>query len=94
MFFGTAATTYSWALVTVVGPANCTGSLGSLQNFGGYIGGSLAPLATGLIVQATDSFVPALFCGAGMALLSAIAYFVLIRGPIVHRLPTPFVAMV
>ena len=36
---------------------------------------------------------PALFAGAGMALFSAIAYFVLIRGPIVHRLPAPFVAM-
>jgi sugar phosphate permease len=85
MFFGTAATTYSWTLVTVVGPANCTGSLGSLQNFGGYIGGSLAPVTTGLIVQGTGSFVPALFCGAGMALFAAIAYFLLVRGPIVHR---------
>ncbi len=85
MFFGTAATTYSWTLVTVVGPANCTGSLGSLQNFGGYIGGSMAPLLTGLIVQGTGSFVPALYCGAGMAMFAAIAYFVLVRGPIVLR---------
>jgi sugar phosphate permease len=92
MFFGTAATTYSWALVTVVGPSNCTGSLGSLQNFGGYLGGSLAPVATGLIVQVTGSFVPALFCGAGMALFAAIAYFLLIRGPIVHRVPSTLVA--
>jgi sugar phosphate permease len=94
MFFGTAATTYSWALVTVVGPSNCTGSLGSLQNFGGYLGGSLAPVATGLIVQMTGSFVPALFCGAGMALFAAIAYFLLIRGPIVHRVPSSLVAAV
>ena len=83
MYFGTAATTYSWTLVTVVGPANCTGSLGSLMNFDGYLGGSLAPLLTGLIVQATGSFVPALFCGAGMALFAGVAYFLLIRGPIV-----------
>jgi sugar phosphate permease len=83
MYFGTAATTYSWTLVTVVGPANCTGSLGSLMNFGGYLGGALAPLATGLIVQETGSFVPALFCGAGMALFAGIAYFLMIRGPIV-----------
>jgi sugar phosphate permease len=89
MYFGTAATTYSWTLVTVVGPANCTGSLGSLQNFGGYIGGSLAPLVTGLIVQGTGSFVPALFCGAFMALFAAVAYFLLVRGPIVHRVPAP-----
>jgi sugar phosphate permease len=89
MFFGTAATTYSWTLVTVVGPANCTGSLGSLQNFGGYLGGSLAPVTTGLIVQGTGSFVPALFCGAGMALFAAVAYFLLVRGPIVHRARAP-----
>jgi len=92
MFFGTAATTYSWTLVTVVGPANCTGSLGSLQNFGGYLGGSLAPVTTGLIAQATGSFVPALFCGAGMALFASVAYFVLIRGPIVLRPRVPLAA--
>jgi sugar phosphate permease len=89
MYFGTAATTYSWTLVTVVGPANCTGSLGSLMNFGGYLGGSLAPLMTGLIVQGTGSFVPALFCGAAMALFASVAYFALIRGPIVLGVRAP-----
>jgi MFS family permease len=83
LFCGAAATTYAWALVTVVGPANCTGSLGSLQNFGGYLGGSLAPVFTGLVVQSTGSFVPALFMGAAMALFAGFAYFFLIRGPIV-----------
>jgi len=92
MYFGTAATTYSWTLATVVGPANCTGSLGSLMNFGGYLGGSLAPLLTGVIVQATGSFVPALFCGAGMALFAAVAYFLLIQGPIVLKVKTEALA--
>ena len=85
LFCGAAATTYGWALVTVVAPAKCTGSLGSLQNFGGYLGGSLAPLVTGFIVQGTGSFVPALFTGAAMALFAGVAYFALIRGPIVLR---------
>lgn len=94
LFFGTAATTYSWALVTVVAPANCTGSLGALQNFGGYIGGALAPLVTGLIVQETGSFVPALFCSAAMAVFASIAYFLLVRGPIevAAAAPTPVAA--
>jgi len=82
MFCGAAATTYAWALVTVVGSANCTGSLGSLQNFGGYLGGSLAPLITGFIVQDMGSFIPALLVGAAMALFACLAYVLLIRGPI------------
>jgi sugar phosphate permease len=91
LFFGTAATTYAWTLVTIVAPANCTGSLGALQNFGGYIGGAFAPLITGLIVQETGSFVPALFGSAAMALFAAIAYFLLVRGPIDvdARVPVP-----
>jgi len=50
-------------------------------------------VATGLIVQVTGSFVPALFCGAGMALFASIAYFLLIRGPIVHRVRAPLAAI-
>ena len=57
-------------------------SLGALQNFGGYLGGALAPMATGFIVQASGSFVPAMLLGAGIALASAVGYFVIIQGPI------------
>jgi MFS family permease len=83
MFLGTGGTTFSWALVTILAPANCTGSLGSLQNFGGQVGGALAPILTGLIAQAAGSFVPALIFGAAMPLFASVAYFALIRGPIV-----------
>jgi MFS family permease len=83
MFLGTGGTTFSWGLVTVLAPANCTGSLGSLMNFGGQVGGALAPLVTGLIAQAAGSFTPALFFGATMPLFASVAYFALIRGPIV-----------
>jgi cyanate permease len=94
LFCGASASTYSWTLVTIVGPSNCTGSLGALMNFGGYLGGSMAPIVTGFIVQETGSFVPALFMGAGMALLAGIAYFALIRGPIIiaSRFPLPAAA--
>jgi MFS family permease len=85
MFLGTAGTTFSWTLVTILAPANCTGSLGSLQNCGGQLGGALAPMVTGLIAQAAGSFVPALMFGAAMPLLASVAYFVLIRGPIELR---------
>ena len=69
----------SWALASVAAPANCTASLGSIQNFGGYLGGALAPMVTGFIVQATGSFVPALLVGAAMALAAALAYLLIIR---------------
>ena len=82
MFCGTIATTSAWAMVSIAAPANSTGSLGSLQNFGGYLGGALAPIVTGFIVQITGSFVPALIVGAVMCVFAAVSYFVILRRPI------------
>ena len=82
MFCGTVATTCAWAMVSIAAPANSTGSLGSLQNFGGYLGGALAPIVTGFIVQGTGSFVPAFLVGAGMCVFAAISYFVILQRPI------------
>jgi len=45
-----------------------------MQNFGGYLGGALAPTVTGLIVQETGSFVPALVVGALIGVASAGSY--------------------
>ncbi|UUZ82487.1 MFS transporter [Paenibacillus sp. P26] len=36
-----------WTLATDVAPKNMVASLGSIQNFGGFIGASLAPIITG-----------------------------------------------
>jgi MFS family permease len=82
MFLGYVSSSTAWAMASVAAPANCTASLGSIQNFGGYLGGALAPTVTGFIVQGTGSFVPALMVGAGIGVVSAIAYFVVIRAPI------------
>jgi sugar phosphate permease len=82
MFCGAAAASIAWSAISVLSPAICTGSLGALQNFGGFTGGALAPMVTGLIVQHTGSFVPALLVGAGLVLLSACSYLFLVRGPI------------
>ena len=78
VFFTGGASGMSWALASVAAPAHCTASLGSIQNFGGYLGGALAPTVTGFIVQATGTFVPALLVGAVIALASALAYLVVI----------------
>ena len=78
VFFAGGASGMSWALASVAAPAHCTASLGSIQNFGGYLGGALAPMLTGFIVQATGTFAPALLLGAAIALASAVAYLVVI----------------
>jgi MFS transporter, ACS family, L-galactonate transporter len=80
LMFGAAASGMSWALASVAAPAQCTASLGAIQNFGGYLGGALAPTVTGFIVQASGSFVPALLASAVIGLFSALAYLVVIRG--------------
>ncbi len=72
----------AWAMASVAAPANCTASIGSMQNFGGYIGGALAPTVTGFIVQGTGSFSMAFVTGAVIALVAAAGYWTLIQEPI------------
>ncbi len=76
------ASAASWATVPVAAPSQYTASLGSMQNFGGYFGGALAPAITGLIVARTGSFTQALLLGAGLTVLSAIAYLLFVGDPI------------
>jgi cyanate permease len=72
----------AWALTSVATPANCTASLGAMQNFGGYLGGTLAPSVTGLIVQRMGSFALSLTVAAVIGAISAFAYFAIVRDPI------------
>ena len=55
-------------------PPAVVGSLTSIQNFFGNIGGLLAPIVTGYIVDSTGSFVGSLVVAGGMALFGAISY--------------------
>ena len=50
-----------------------------MMNFGGYIGGALAPTITGFIVQRTGSFEQALLLGAFIALVGAASYILIVR---------------
>ncbi len=76
------ASSAAWATVPIAAPSQCTASLGSIQNFGGYLGGALAPMVTGFIVQSTGSFSRALLLSAGLSFLSSGAYLWLVRKPI------------
>jgi sugar phosphate permease len=82
LFLVYVTSTCAWALTSVGAPTNCTASIGSMQNFGGYLGGALAPTVTGLIVQSTGSFVLALAVGAGIGVLSAASYLFMVKDPI------------
>jgi sugar phosphate permease len=82
MYFVNLASGGAWALASVAAPRRLVASLGSLQNFGGYLGGSMAPIITGVIVDRTGSFVYALLISAAVALAGAIAYVTLVRTPI------------
>jgi sugar phosphate permease len=82
LFLVYATSTCAWALSSVAAPTNCTASIGAMQNFGGYLGGALAPTVTGLIVQRTGTFVPALVVGGLIGLASAASYFFVVDQPI------------
>ncbi len=79
LFLLNGGSTAAWAMATVAAPPNYAASLGSIQNFGGYLGGTLAPTVTGYMVQATTSFHFALLVAAGVALLAAFGHLVFVR---------------
>ncbi len=87
MYFVNLASGGGWALVSVSAPRRLIASLGSIQNFGGYFGGSAAPLITGMVVDRTGSFVNALLISAAVSLAGALIYLFVVKDPITD--PTP-----
>lgn len=81
IFLANASSACAWSLATVAAPPSRIASLGAIQNFGGFLGGALAPILTGYIAQ-TWSFVPALLTGAGIAFVGAMSYLFLVVRPI------------
>jgi MFS family permease len=63
-----------------VAPPHIVSSLVSLQNFGGNVGGSLAPVVTGLLISSAGSFQLPLLVTAGVALVFGCGCFGLIVG--------------
>ncbi len=82
MFLGNMAGATIWALAVVAAPAKAVGSLGGMQNFGGFLGGALAPMVTGFIVQESNSFVPALIVAALVGIGSALVYLIVVQRPV------------
>jgi MFS family permease len=95
IFFSGICGAVCWGLASVVAPRNLTGSLGSIQNSGGYVGGALGPTVTGFVVQSTGSFVPALLVSAAIGYAGALIYLLVVPNrPIVinERAATPATA--
>jgi MFS family permease len=82
MFFLSFAQSGKWTLVTAIAPQSYAASVSSIQNFGSYIGGTVSPLATGMIVDATGSFTLALAIGAVIMVMAALLYSLVVRDPI------------
>jgi sugar phosphate permease len=82
MFFLSFAQSGKWTLITAVAPQSYAASVSSIQNFGSYIGGTVSPILTGMVVDATGSFVVALLIGAGVMVAGAAIYFFVVQDPI------------
>jgi ACS family D-galactonate transporter-like MFS transporter len=86
-----AAAPVGWSLPSLIAPTGGTGSVGGIMNFANNMMGALAPLVTGYIVGATQSFSKA-FLVAGVILLVGMFAFVFLLGPIEpipDRVPSP-----
>jgi MFS family permease len=78
IFFGFGSSGTSWSLANAAAPQSYAASLGAIMDFGGFIGGALAPIVIGFVVQASGSFAPALLVAGFIGLFSAAAYLILI----------------
>jgi MFS family permease len=82
MFFLAVGISGKWTLITAVAPQSYCTSVASIQNFGGYIGGTVSPIVTGFVLDVTGSFVIALAIGAGITILGAVLLKTLVRSQI------------
>lgn len=76
------ASATAWMIVNTIVDSQRVASFGSIQNFGGYIAGSVAPIVTGFSIQYSGSFATAFMISAVVALCSAVAYFLLLQAPL------------
>lgn len=72
----------AWALAGDVAPPAMVASVGAIQNFGGYFGGALSPIITGMIVDASGSYMLAFVSGGIVTGFAAICYWFIVKDPI------------
>ena len=79
------ASTVAWALLSDIAPQNSVGIVGSIFNFCANLGGTISPLAVGIIISRTGSFEIALLFITIVALVGAASYIFIIGKP--SRIP-------
>jgi sugar phosphate permease len=82
MYFLSFGIAGKWTMITAVAPQSYCTSVASLQNFGGYLGGTASPWVTGYVVDKTGSFTGALAIGAAITVVGAALLHFLVRTPI------------
>ncbi|QBR01059.1 MFS transporter [Paraburkholderia pallida] len=82
-----AAAPVGWSLPSLIAPKGGVGTIGGIMNFANNLMGVAAPIVTGIIVGATNSFTNA-FLVAGVILAVGIVSFVFVMGRI-EAIPEP-----
>lgn len=75
-----------WTLASDIAEPNQVASLGAIQNFGGFLGAAVAPIVTGLILDATGGNYTLVFLIGGVLLIvGAVSYGFFVK----DRRPAP-----
>lgn len=82
-----AASPVGWSIPSLIAPRESVGTLGGIMNFCNHLAGIAAPIVTGYVVKATNSFSGA-FAVATVFLLIGIAGYVFLLGRI-EPIPEP-----
>lgn len=74
LFAGGLAMSAAWTLGTVIAAEHRVATLEAIQNTGGSLGGALAPVITGIMVDHFGSFAPSMLVACGVGLICAAIY--------------------
>jgi len=78
----------TWTLTAAVCEKKIVGTVAGIQNFGGNLGGIIAPALTGFIAHKTNSFAIALSVTGGVLVVGMVAYWFLIDEDVKTGEPT------
>jgi MFS transporter, ACS family, D-galactonate transporter len=73
-----AAAPVGWSIPSLIAPRNSVGRVGGILNLGNQIAGIVAPIVTGAVVAATNSYGPAFVICGGLIVLGVASYIFLL----------------